>query len=609
MKSVRRLNKKVVILGGGVAGMSAAHELIERSFEVSVYERGPIPGGKARSVSVEEDGIKGLPGEHGFRFFPGFYKHLPDTMRRILYPGNKDGVLGNLVAAKRIELCFAGRVFPFLTRLPRDLKDLTVLLRDVLKLQEVPGLTAEDVEFFRDRVWQLLTSCEERRLRDLEKIDWWKFIEAERRSPAYQKFFGEMTRVLVAADPEHASAKTVGDIYLQILFDFMEVGTDRVLNGPTNEVWINPWLKYLKEKGVDYHLNAAVEKIHCDDRKITHLTGRENGQVIEVTGDYYVAALPVEAMAELLRATPKLCEIDPKLEDILELSLDVDWMNGIQFYLKDDIRLGHGHQIHLDSPWALTSLSQTQFWPKGLVHYGDGTFKSVISVDISNWKKPGVQGRAAREYATKDGIADEVWAQLQASLPALRGIRRPPYHLDDAIQIGTSPNGETKNREPLLVNKAGRRTLRPSARTRVPNLFLAADYVLTSTDLATMEAANEAARRAVNAIVSASRVRPLAKFWDFRRPNAWREAFADLKQAWQVPVCQTWPLHEPHAVTVWRRYDRARLQNGLRWKAELPLHVRVIQRLMLWLLRLLGPLLLPLLDALARWRLRFKTPE
>jgi 15-cis-phytoene desaturase len=32
------VKKKVIILGGGVAGMSAAHELIERGFEVSVYE-------------------------------------------------------------------------------------------------------------------------------------------------------------------------------------------------------------------------------------------------------------------------------------------------------------------------------------------------------------------------------------------------------------------------------------------------------------------------------------------------------------------------------------------------------------------------------------------
>src|SRR5690349_18908296 len=76
------VGKKVIILGAGVAGMSAAHELIERGFEVEVYERNPIAGGKARSVYVEQ-GDQYLPAEHGFRFFPAFYKHVTDIMRRI----------------------------------------------------------------------------------------------------------------------------------------------------------------------------------------------------------------------------------------------------------------------------------------------------------------------------------------------------------------------------------------------------------------------------------------------------------------------------------------------------------------------------------------------
>ena len=33
-------------------------------------------------------GRKDLPGEHGFRFFPAFYRHLPDTMMRIPFAGN-----------------------------------------------------------------------------------------------------------------------------------------------------------------------------------------------------------------------------------------------------------------------------------------------------------------------------------------------------------------------------------------------------------------------------------------------------------------------------------------------------------------------------------------
>jgi uncharacterized protein with NAD-binding domain and iron-sulfur cluster len=83
---------RVIVLGGGVAGMSAAHELVERGFDVVVLERRDIAGGKARSVPVIDDapGTSGhqlvdggtapiehrVPGEHGFRFFPGFYKHV-----------------------------------------------------------------------------------------------------------------------------------------------------------------------------------------------------------------------------------------------------------------------------------------------------------------------------------------------------------------------------------------------------------------------------------------------------------------------------------------------------------------------------------------------------
>jgi uncharacterized protein with NAD-binding domain and iron-sulfur cluster len=44
------------VLGGGVAGLSAAHELAERGFEVTVHEQRDAPGGKARSIPVAGSG-------------------------------------------------------------------------------------------------------------------------------------------------------------------------------------------------------------------------------------------------------------------------------------------------------------------------------------------------------------------------------------------------------------------------------------------------------------------------------------------------------------------------------------------------------------------------
>src|SRR4051794_41625024 len=80
------MTTRVAVLGGGVAGLTPAHELAERGFAVTVYEARDRLGGKARSLPVPgsaTDGRRDLPAEHGFRFFPGFYKHVPDTMRRI----------------------------------------------------------------------------------------------------------------------------------------------------------------------------------------------------------------------------------------------------------------------------------------------------------------------------------------------------------------------------------------------------------------------------------------------------------------------------------------------------------------------------------------------
>ena len=94
------------------------------------------------------------------------------------------------------------------------------------------------------------------------------------------------------------------------------------------------------------------------------------------------------------------------------------------------------------------------------------------------------------------------------------------------------------NLEPLLINTRGSWADRPDATTRIPNLFLAADYVRTNTDLATMEGANEAARRAVNGILERSRS--------------------------SATPCRIWPLSEPAI------FAPARAIDFVLWKLGLP---------------------------------------
>ncbi len=490
---------RVAVLGGGVAGLTAAHELCERGFEVVVLEARDLPGGKARSLPVPDSAVgdrKDLPAEHGFRFFPGFYQHLPDTMRRI--PDGRGTVLDNLVAATRILMAQGDGRNELLTtaHLPESFEDLSVLSRFLFEVMTSLGIPPHEHAVLMERLLTLLTSCDERRFEQWELQSWWEFVGAERRSAAFRKFLADgLTRTLVAARAREMSARTGGLILAQIVFDLTRAGgrSDRVLDAPTNEAWIDPWVAHLRAKGVDLRLDSPVQGLTVRDGRIAGVTTPGG----TVTADHYVAALPVEVMRTL--AGPPLRALDPVFARLDRLV--TRWMNGVLFYLDRDVPLVHGHTIYVDSEWALTSISQAQFW-KGvdLSRYGDGRVKGILSVDVSDWDTPGRRTGKVATRCSKEEIRTEVWGQLVDHLEDQLDERHvTAWFLDPAI---TFPNPtEAANLEPLLINTAGSWADRPGVTTRIPNLVLAADYVRTNTDLATMEGANEAARRAVNAIL------------------------------------------------------------------------------------------------------------
>ena len=69
------ISQKIIILGGGIGGLTAAQELIEINpkLDIHVYEKLNTFGGKARSIKVPNSGVNGrmdLDGEHGFRILP-----------------------------------------------------------------------------------------------------------------------------------------------------------------------------------------------------------------------------------------------------------------------------------------------------------------------------------------------------------------------------------------------------------------------------------------------------------------------------------------------------------------------------------------------------------
>ena len=533
----------VIIIGGGVGGLTTAHELVERGFKVDVYESRPSWGGKARSQPVAGSGTNGrldLPGEHGFRFYPRFYKHVIDTMARI--PTATGHVVDHLRSTTESAIALVDndtwyRFYRKQVTRPFDILEALELFFQELDFDE------GDIALFAAKILQFFTSSDARRLGEYEKISWWDFLEGDLYSPKFQRQLRAVPRTMVAMDPKRGSARTVGTISMQLILDYADTGVnnDRTMGGPTSEMWFDPWIAHLQALGVNLYPGTDVASLEVTGGAISGVKLANN---TTVTADYYVLATPIDTTIGLL--TPQIGALDPVLERLRTSNADqlVSWMVGIQYFLYEDVPLVRGHPFYPDSPWALTSISQPQFWRDlGLfrTRYGGGDVGGLLSIDVSDWNTPGIFIPKTAKECTPAEVAKEIWEQLKAALNGsgpgeqiLTDDLLHSWHLDDDLDYsGGTP---AINRSRLLVHPPGSWDVRPEAGTAIPNLVLAADYVRTYTDLASMEGANEAARRAVNTIL--------------------------LRSASTAAPVRTWPLTEPDRFTSWKHLDERLYQHG-----------------------------------------------
>ena len=93
-------------------------------------------------------------------------------------------------------------------------------------------------------------------------------------------------------------------------------------------------------------------------------------------------------------------------------------LTGIQFYYQRHVSFANGHIYYAQSPWGLSAISQVQFWrPEMLERYiGDAMFDGIISVDVSDWDFPGLNGRTARECSRPEVAAEIALQELDGDL-------------------------------------------------------------------------------------------------------------------------------------------------------------------------------------------------
>jgi len=90
--------KTLAIFGAGIAGLSAAHELTQLGYRVSVYESTGEPGGFFRSSRAGKDN---MPSEYSWHGMGPWYNNTFDLMREI--PFNEAGSIYDLALSRTIN--------------------------------------------------------------------------------------------------------------------------------------------------------------------------------------------------------------------------------------------------------------------------------------------------------------------------------------------------------------------------------------------------------------------------------------------------------------------------------------------------------------------------
>ncbi|MEO8699588.1 MAG: NAD(P)-binding protein [Kofleriaceae bacterium] len=490
--------------------------------------------------------VKIFPGEHGFRFFPSFYRHLFDTMRRtpVLVPKDSERasktVYDNLVPVEQLGFARGGSRTSF--ALPRHPVLSFELIRTYLRqITTELGYSLDDLARFELMLFRYMTSCSERRERDYEGMSWADCIDLAKYSKTFQQHLENGPLMALALRGSEGDARTQGNIVTQLLRDQLvaERHPDSTLAAPTSSAWFLHWRTYLRSQKVNFQRGELVGFAGAAGRVVPTVTTRD----AYVPTDYVVIAfaLPqLDALVDAFLAAAQQANITlpadndlAKTRAFVGANLDADLrkakpdgplqhLAGIQFYFDTEVNFWRGHTQYLDSTWSLSSIAQPQFWAR--FRSPNDNFRSLLSVDIGDWKTDHGVGEPGAWLQTPEKIASLAWTQIRdhhddAFYEQFGKRARFPRPFAFALDRGIDcTNAQKLDSTPYLVPKVGQFRKRPgkisdgttpknqSSYELISGIVFAGTHMQTFTRLTSMETANESARHAVNAILDDAHV-------------------------------------------------------------------------------------------------------
>jgi len=262
--------KLVTIIGGGLAGLSAAVFLHKKGYKVQLFESSPKFGGRAYSFYERE---KNLYFDNGQHILAGWYH---STFEFLQYIGSFD----RLDFQAKLEVNFYDT-----NKNSFNLKtfNLPAPFNLLLGLLNFKALNSSDKRAVF-KIYKIFTA------KDLDKeANTASLLRKLEQTPNLIKYFWEPFILAVFnSKPENISAK----IFLDILkrgFSQKAFSNLVIPKVNLNELFIDNTVKYFQENGIRHSTAEKISKLHIKENKI-QFAETETGE--QIFSDYFVSAVP-----------------------------------------------------------------------------------------------------------------------------------------------------------------------------------------------------------------------------------------------------------------------------------------------------------------------------
>jgi squalene-associated FAD-dependent desaturase len=235
---------RVAIVGAGYAGMAAAVALAQRGVPVTVFESGPVPGGRARRVRISSDG-QGTELDNGQHILVGAYSALFDMMRTV-------GVPDNALLRLPLEIRYPGKFHLRARWLPMPLG----LALGMLAARGVP---------FSERTAALrfISILKKMKFALEEDISVDRLLERHGQAGPIGHY---LWRPLCVSALNTPSAIASANLFLRTLKDTLAGGpgaADLLLpRVDLSRLFPEPAAEFVKSKGGEIHLRSPVQDLH-----------------------------------------------------------------------------------------------------------------------------------------------------------------------------------------------------------------------------------------------------------------------------------------------------------------------------------------------------------